>query len=274
MKVLIADNLSPTVDQIFSVKSIALTFWEAWLGAFSYTFQIYFDFAGHSSMAIGLALMFGFHFPENFNRPYIASSVTEFWKRWHMSLSRWLRDYLFIPLGGSRKSNSRTYVNLVTVFFICGLWHGAAWTFVLWGLYQGILLILEKILKNKFNYQPSGLIGIVVTFLLTTIGWVIFRSDSFTQCQNFLGTMFSIPNLLDIFNPEASLEKYLEPLLVTSLTTAILFSFFPFQRIISKIQPDGKFILIGNCISTIVVLSLTSIYAIGNTFKPFIYFRF
>src|SRR6185312_8792171 len=141
MKVLIADNLSPTVDRIFAAKPALLGPGAAWLGAVAYTFQIYFDFAGYSAMAIGLALMFGFHFPENFNRPYLAPSVTEFWRRWHMSLSKWLRDYLYIPLGGNRQGSLRTYANLFIVFAICGLWHGAAWTFVVWGMYQGVLLI-------------------------------------------------------------------------------------------------------------------------------------
>lgn len=274
MKVLIADNLSPTVDRIFALDHSALTLVVAWLGAFTYTFQIYFDFAGYSAMAIGLALMFGFHFPENFNRPYIAPSITEFWKRWHMSLSRWLRDYIYIPLGGNRKGNVRTYINLFTVFFICGLWHGAAWTFVVWGLYQGLLLIFERFIKNNLSYEASGIFGIFVTFFLTMVGWVVFRSETFTQCWYFLQTMFSFSSGLAQTNLSYQLGEYMDPLLMTSLAVATLFSFFPFEWVTTKFQANGKTFMLLKTTSIAFMLILVSAYAVGNSFKPFIYFRF
>lgn len=274
MKVLIADNLSPTVDRIFSLDQSALTFGVAWLGAFAYTFQIYFDFAGYSAMAIGLALMFGFHFPENFNRPYIAPSITEFWKRWHMSLSRWLRDYIYIPLGGNKKGNARTYINLFAVFFICGLWHGAAWTFVVWGMYQGLLLISERFMKNNLGYEASGMVGIVATFFLTMVGWVVFRSESFVQCGYFLKAMFSFSDALAFANLPSQLGEYMDPLLMVCLAAATFFSFFPFERVTTKVRLDSMVFLLGKTTVVAAMLFIVSLYAVGNTFKPFIYFRF
>ena len=274
MKVLIADNLSPTVDRIFALDQSTLNLGLSWLGAISYTFQIYFDFAGYSSMAIGLALMFGFHFPENFNKPYIAASITEFWKRWHMSLSRWLKDYIYIPLGGNKKSNTRTYVNLFVIFFICGLWHGAAWTFIIWGLYQGLLLIIERVMKNKLGYEAYGLVGILITFFLTIIGWVIFRSESLTQCQYFLKTMLYFPSEITVSDLSNQIAEYMDPLLIISLIMAIFFSFFPLEGVSTKIPSNNKIFLLGKAMTTSTILIFVSLYAVGNSFHPFIYFRF
>lgn len=274
MKVLIADNLSPLVDSIFALEPATLTSGAAWLGAFAYTFQIYFDFAGYSAMAIGIALMFGFHFPENFNRPYIAASVTEFWQRWHMSLSRWLRDYIYIPLGGNRKGNIRTYLNLFAVFFICGLWHGAAWTFVVWGLYQGILLIVERILKNNIGFQATGIVGSIVTFFLIMIGWVMFRSVSFSHCGYYLKTMFGISETASITNLTTQVMEYLDPLAITVLILAMIISFTPVERLMNKIKTDGSLYWIGQSVLTACLLLLSSLYLVGSSFQPFIYFRF
>jgi alginate O-acetyltransferase complex protein AlgI len=271
MKVLIADNLSPTADKIFSLDPSAITFATSWLGALTYTFQIYFDFAGYSAMAIGLALMFGFHFPENFNRPYIAHSITEFWRRWHMSLSHWLRDYVYIPLGGNKKGSFRTYVNLFAVFFICGLWHGAAWTFVVWGLYQGVLLIIERALKNNFSYECKGVLGIVITFILTMIGWVIFRSTSFGQCGYFIKAMFTWNGGGEI--PD-QLGEYMDPLLLVALFSAAVISFFPSFHILQNEKINSSALVLGKIAITASLLVFVAFYAVGNSFSPFIYFRF
>lgn len=268
MKVLIADNIAPTVDKIFALEMSALTPLVAWLGAFAYTFQIYFDFAGYSAMAIGLALMFGFHFPENFNRPYLANSITEFWRRWHMSLSRWFRDYIYIPLGGNKKGVYRTYINLIVVFIITGLWHGAALTFVVWGLYYGILIVFEKILKDNVNFKINRTIGIMITFLLVIIGWVIFRAESMEQALYFVNTMFSVDNI-SIVN---ELSLYYDTLFISSLFLAMFFSFVP--NIISKLNRYSKLYISVEIISVLVILVFVSVYLTGNDFKPFIYFRF
>lgn len=215
--------------------------------------------------------MFGFHFPENFNRPYVAAGITEFWKRWHMTLSRWLRDYVYIPLGGNKKGNIRTYINLFSVFLLCGLWHGAAWTFVLWGFYQGLLLIAERIAKNTLGFEASGILGIAITFLLTMVGWVVFRSESIAQCLYFLKVMFSFPDGLALANP---LGEYMDPLLMTSLLAASFFSFFPFEWAKLKLRSDSMIFLLGKATIVAAMLFFVSLYAVGNSFKPFIYFRF
>lgn len=274
MKVLIANNLSPTVDRIFSLNESALTFGVTWLGAFTYTFQIYFDFAGYSAMAIGLALMFGFHFPENFNRPYMAPSITEFWRRWHMSLSRWLRDYIYIPLGGNKKGSVRTYINLFAVFLICGLWHGAAWTFVVWGIYQGLLLICERLIKNNYGYEASGVVGIALTFLLSMIGWVVFRSESLDQCWSFLSVMLSFSGGMAFINSSNQVGEYMDSLLLVSLLGAALFSFFPLERVFARVRSDGMMFLLAKTMVMATLLMFVTLYAVGNSYMPFIYFRF
>jgi len=188
-KVLIANVLGKAADALFAHPASALgTSW-CWVAAVCYTFQIYFDFSGYSDMAIGLGRMFGFILPENFNQPYASRSITEFWRRWHMSLSRWFKDYLYISLGGNRISPARTYVNLWVVFFLCGLWHGASWTFVIWGCYHGLLLVAERsFLLGRLQRLP-GIITVPLTFLLVLVGWVFFRSATVGQAFSMLQTM-------------------------------------------------------------------------------------
>ncbi len=188
-KVLLANNIGPVADAVFAAQSPYTA--DVWFGALAYTFQLYIDFSAYSEMAIGIGLMLGFECPRNFNAPYLADSITDFWRRWHISLSSWLRDYLYIPLGGSRVAVSRSYVNLVIVFFICGLWHGANWTFVVWGIYQGLLLVWERALGRKTLYALLPKAGqVLVTFVLTIMGWVVFRSENLGQAFDLLATMF------------------------------------------------------------------------------------
>ncbi len=178
MKVIIADTLSPLVDAIFKLPAPSLA--DAWLGAVGYTLQLYFDFAGYSAMAIGLALMIGFHFPENFDFPYLSGSIQAFWQRWHITLSSFLRDYLYISLGGNRRGPGRTYVNLIMTMLIGGLWHGANWTFVAWGAWQGGLLALHRLYRARGGNMP-WLAGHALTLLAVVLGWVVFRADSFGE---------------------------------------------------------------------------------------------
>ena len=189
-KVLIADAVAPLSDLAFASSGDSLTSTTAWLGAIAFTVQIYFDFSGYSDMAIGLARMFGFDFPENFARPYSASSITDFWRRWHMSLSRWFRDYVYIPLGGNRTSPRRTYQNLMAVFLLTGIWHGASWTFVLWGLYHGAWLLLERMtgLAGNDRDRPWRRAS---TLLIVVVGWVLFRAEDLTIAAEVLTAMFS-----------------------------------------------------------------------------------
>jgi alginate O-acetyltransferase complex protein AlgI len=187
-KILLANSVAAIADAVFAAQSPWAL--DAWFGALAYAFQLYLDFSAYSEMAIGLGLMLGFECPRNFSAPYLAVGITDFWRRWHISLSSWLRDYLYIPLGGSRASAFKTYLNLVIVFFICGLWHGANWTFIVWGTYHGLLLVLERALGRKTLYArlPKPL-QVFATFVLITIGWVFFRSDNLPQAFDLLSAM-------------------------------------------------------------------------------------
>ena len=191
-KILIADRIAAAIDPVIAQMSIITTL-EAWACALGYTFQLYFDFSGYSDMAIGLGFIFGLKFPQNFNSPYKSYSITDFWRRWHMTLSSWLRDYLYISLGGNKKGHTRTYINLSLTMLLGGLWHGAAWTYVVWGGFHGAILAIERKFKldripqNKFNYFARG----VITFLLVLIGWVFFRSENLDTATLWLNKLFS-----------------------------------------------------------------------------------
>ncbi|MHC4140714.1 MAG: MBOAT family O-acyltransferase [Planctomycetota bacterium] len=188
-KVLIANTLAVPADQIFALPESELTWSVAWIGVICYTLQIYFDFSGYSDMAIGLGRMLGFRFLENFNYPYIARSMTDFWRRWHISLSSWFRDYLYIPLGGNRRGPTRTFVNLFIVFFITGLWHGASWSFVVWGLYHGAFLVAERVFRNRSAWRFPPVIRHAYLLMAVMVGWVLFRAETLTQALAFLGAM-------------------------------------------------------------------------------------
>ena len=191
-KVLIANHLGFVAEKVFNLPPGESTPGLAWLGLVCYTFQIYYDFSGYSDMAIGLGRFFGFHFPENFNQPYRSQNVTEFWRRWHMTLSRWFRDFLWFPLGANRKPGFRAYFNLFIVFLLCGFWHGAAWTFVIWGMYYGFLLVFELFLKNRFRFQISGVLGNIYTMGMVMIGWVLFRSADLRSALEFFKLLFGL----------------------------------------------------------------------------------
>ena len=191
-KIIIANSVAIIVDYTFSMSSLGkLHFFDAWIGIIAYAVQIYFDFSGYSDMAIGLAAMAGFRFEENFRRPYSSVNIRDFWRRWHISLSSWLRDYLYIPLGGSKGSKHATYINLLLVFFLCGLWHGADFTFVLWGLWHGMFLILERLPVGRFIDKLPSTIARVYTTLVVLIGWVFFRADDFNAAMAYFYNMFS-----------------------------------------------------------------------------------
>src|SRR5262249_35882888 len=193
-KMLIANVVAGPADRIFAMPAAELSAAHAWLGVTCYTIQIYFDFSGYSDMAIGLGRMFGFRFPENFRWPYVATSVQDFWRRWHISLSTWFRDYLYIPLGGNRVAPGRRYRNLVIVFFLCGLWHGASWNFVVWGLWHGVFLVVERVFATSSPKQNAGAMAWtfwprVYTLLVVMIGWVFFRAETLSGAVAFLTAM-------------------------------------------------------------------------------------
>jgi alginate O-acetyltransferase complex protein AlgI len=272
-KVLIANVMGAEADHAFSLAEGELTSSIAWVGILAYTFQIYFDFSGYSDMAIGMGRIMGFKFPENFNNPYVSRSITEFWRRWHMTLGSWMRDYLYIPLGGSRvKTKRRMYFNLWFVFLASGLWHGAAWNFVIWGAFHGFFLILDKLfflkLSNKMGKYPS----IIITFFITIIGWVLFRSESFHQIGYYLQAMFAFD-----FGEIANYGSQFWLILVL----AVFFSFSTLSKWGQSMEqllffpnnyPLKGYLSMSLVYLVLLALSLASITSSG--FNPFIYFRF
>ena len=277
-KMLIANSVAITADQIFSLPTGQQTTAAAWLGVVCYTLQIYFDFSGYSDMAIGLARMFGFRFLENFNYPYISQSVQEFWRRWHISLSNWFRDYLYIPLGGNRVSERRTYANLVIVFFLCGLWHGASWTFVAWGLYHGAFLVLERLGLGRWLARWPRPLRHIYTLLAVMVGWVLFRAGTLPQAGPLIAALFGFASRTAA---PISVTSYLSPGLVLALLAGVIGS-APFTSLGTRAaarRPGGATtprvvanLFEGAWIVAILVLSLVQVAA--DTYNPFIYFRF
>lgn len=271
-KTIIANNVGFVADQIFSNVPNENSITIAWIGIICYSLQIYFDFSGYSDMAIGLGKMFGFEFLENFNYPYISKSVTEFWRRWHISLSTWFRDYVYIPLGGNRTGNM--YFNLIVVFLVTGLWHGAAWNFILWGLWHGIFLIIEKVLRNKnISFNLPKQIRWVLTMLVVVLGWVLFRAPDLKFAIEYIGVMFGI---IDSTNLAFTVGWYLKGKVKYIIILGILMS-FPIKKYIYSLIKYNENLLIQEIIKniTIIVLFLISImFIMTSTYNPFIYFRF
>ena len=269
-KMVIADNLGAIADAIFALPVNELGCLHAWLGVFCYSLQIYFDFSGYSDMAIGLGRLLGFHFPENFDQPYRSASITEFWRRWHMTLSRWFRDYLYIPLGGNRRGRLRTFVNLWIVFFFCGFWHGAGWSFIVWGLYHGSLLIWERFSDTYLRWRMTGIPAVIATFSLVTIGWVFFRSPTLTAAGHYLAAMFLLGPESAGYRPVAA---YLTPDALAYLALAVFFAFAPFERLY-RLRFDRPGILATQLALSSASLGYSSLMLAANSFNPFIYFRF
>ena len=282
-KVLIANAVALPADQIFKLQDNELTAPLAWFGAVCYMVQIYFDFSGYSDMAVGLGKMFGFQFLENFDYPYISQSVKEFWRRWHISLSSWFRDYLYIPLGGNRCSELRNYLNLVIVFFLCGLWHGASWTFVVWGLYHGVFLVLERTTLGTWIDRMPRVLRHCYALMAVLVGWVLFRADSFPQALAFLSNMAGLAHCDGVRQP---LARFLTQESVFAIIAGALFATpilpwlrtrvgriiekFP-QRACSAVNAVG---MTFECVVAIALLLISSMWLAGGTYNPFIYFRF
>lgn len=272
-KVLIANVMGAQADLIMNGNVSNLDFSTAWLGIIAYTFQIYFDFSGYSDMAIGLGRMMGFRFPENFNSPYISKSITEFWRRWHMTLGAFMRDYLYIPLGGNRvASKTRLYFNLWIVFLLSGLWHGASWNFVIWGAFHGLFLILDKMFLLKIYERIGGLLSMLITFFITMIGWTIFRLEDFQVLKTYLTKLFRFQG---VYIPEALPSFY--PILIV----AVFFSFLTYFNLGKKVENyifwKENYSIKASLLNTVIamILLLLSISSITSSgFNPFIYFRF
>lgn len=266
-KILIANSVAPLADMafLFNVNSISTS--DAWIGALAYMIQIYFDFSAYSDMAIGLAAMAGFRFHENFNSPYKATSIQDFWRRWHISLSSWLRDYVYIPLGGSRVATYRIYFNLVFVFFLCGLWHGANMTFVIWGLYNGLFLILERVfLKDVLAKLPKVLTH-SYALIVVLVGWVIFRADNIEHALEYLKVMFTVSNLDNVSLVEGKIVNY------AALILGFLVAFSSLPSFSSSDAYEQKTHIKAYIVHAILVF-FSVIILFFNAQNPFIYFNF
>lgn len=272
-KVLISNTLALISDQIFGLQVTQIGFTTAWVGILCYSLQIYFDFSGYSDMAIGLGHMLGFRFMENFNYPYVSKSIQEFWRKWHISLSTWFREYLYIPLGGNRKGPLRTYVNLMIVFFATGLWHGASWNFIIWGLFHGIFLVLErKWLGKVLEQNKFKVFNHIYTLLVVMIGWVFFRADNLNYALGYLKQMF-IPNFTTSTYP---LAQFLSIEGTITLGIGILLCGVA-QGKIKKFK-SALYNELRVYVSEIIILSFLMFWCImylaSGTYNPFIYFRF
>lgn len=271
-KVIIANQLGIIVDQIFSKAPNENSMAIAWIGSICYTLQIYFDFSGYSDMAIGLGKMFGFDFMENFRYPYISKNLTEFWRRWHISLSTWFRDYIYIPLGGNRKGN--VYFNSLVVFFVTGMWHGAAWNFIIWGLWHGLFLIIEKFLKLKnIQIKLPNFIRWIYAMLIVSLGWVLFRAPDINYALTYIGVMFG---LVGTHNVGFTALWYLTNKTITIILLAVIAS-IPLKEKFSKVfnKMDGTYFEVVSTDMYLIILFLISImYVMTSTYNSFIYFKF
>lgn len=260
-KVLIADSVAPLADAAFAAPTPSLA--DAWLGAVAYSVQLFFDFSGYTDMAIGLALMIGFVFPQNFNDPYVSTSITEFWKRWHMSLSSWLREYLYLPLGGNRKGVTRTYINLFLTMLLGGLWHGANWTFVLWGAWHGGILALERYAQGRWGPSrwPHAL-RVAKTMVLVMIGWVLFRAVDLAGAWRMLKGMAGLQGVG--FTPSVEWHVVPDRLAVLAIGVALVYA-MPWLR--RHQGPWSGYVLIALFVWAVATLS-------AQAFTPFLYFQF
>ena len=290
-KVLLANNVGQLWDILRAVPAGRLSVLGTWLGIVAFAFQIYFDFSGYSDMAIGLGRMFGFHFPENFNYPYISKSITEFWRRWHISLGAWFRDYVYIPLGGSRRGRAVQLRNLAVVWLLTGFWHGASWNFLLWGAYYGLLLILEKfVLKRVLDRAPAAVCRLYTLFF-TLIGWVLFAFDDLSAGLRYLGAMFGVGAPLAAGSASYYLLSNLPLLLVCAAAATPLGKLLHAKLCGLTAEPaaaaasprtDGKTgraagqavpaVLDAACLLLLLGLSIT--FLVSGSYNPFLYFRF
>lgn len=274
-KILIANTMGAIVDKIFVQDPHNFSHAVAWLGSIAYTFQLYFDFSGYSDMAIGLGLIFGFKFMENFNYPYISKSITEFWRRWHISLSTWFKQYVYIPLGGNRVGKIMTLRNLGIVFLLTGIWHGAEWTFVLWGIWHGIFIVIEKSFNIKEFESKTHSLGVTILrhlycISIFLIGWVIFRADNIKYAFDYLMSMFGILQL----NSDKFLYSwayYVDKYEIIIFVAAILCCMPIFKNMIFI---ENKFIKSLVNIWLLIMFFLSTITIASSTYNPFIYFRF
>lgn len=270
-KIFIANVLGKHADLVLSTDLASLDTASAWSGLLAYAFQIYFDFSGYSDMAIGLCRMMGFVIPENFNSPYVSSSITEYWRRWHISLGSWMKNYLYIPLGGNRVSNYRHYLNLWLVFLASGFWHGASWNFIIWGAWHGLFLVIERAFLLSWYQRAGRFVGAFFTFFFIFVGWVLFRTETLSEAIILYERLF-------VFTQGFAFKPDLEFVII--FIVAVFFSFFAWsdagariQERVFAIRMPFKYYIIGTFFSVLLFILCLSALSISN-FNPFIYFRF
>lgn len=273
-KVWLADNVAIIADELFKVPPDSLSIGYAWIGVVCYAVQIYFDFSGYADMAIGLSRIMGFKVMENFNMPYISQNISEFWRRWHISLSSWMRNYIYIPLGGNRCSKIRSFFNLWVVFFISGIWHGAHWTFVVWGVLHGILIISDKLFWLNFSKKIPKLLNILITFVFVLITWVFFRADSIGHALGYLKSMFNIFSKQSVI---LTPTLYTDRSVVLIIIFSLVITFLPALNIYTYLENKFSRLLFSKYFMmpfSIFILLISIIKCVTNSFSPFIYFRF
>jgi len=274
-KVLIANTMASVADKVFALPLNELTPGVAWIGVIAYTLQIYFDFSGYSCMAIGLGRIVGFRFLENFNYPYISKSIKEFWRRWHISLSTWFRDYLYIPLGGNKAGKSRTWFNLVFVFFICGLWHGASWNFVVWGMYHGVFLVLERMRFGNFLKNVHPAISHFYVLLVVVVGWVFFRAETLNGAIGYLSVMFGFGSSGTAILMSGELLQ--NNVIITFIAGIVLST--PIYLSTGRFF-NAKYANLKTLRELVLFFAILALFALSTlsiasgTYNPFIYFRF
>ena len=275
-KVILSNQLAIVADGVFSSNVAGISVSEAWLGIICYTLQIYFDFGGYSDMAIGLGKMFGFNFLENFNYPYISQTVSEFWRRWHISLGTWFKDYVYIPLGGNRVSNAKVYRNLFVVWFLTGMWHGASWTFIIWGLYYGMFIALEKAFLDRWLSKVPRILRHIYLLAIVMVGWVFFRVDDITQSFEFLKVMFGLtPNAIFGNSFTVYLIDYWYIILASIILSTPVVT--KFKTVIigfneNILNNDITYLLHGVILG--IYMFVVMIMLCSSSYNPFLYFRF
>ena len=269
-KVIVSNTVAAVCDGIFGSTNTVPAF-TAWVGVICYALQIYFDFSGYSDMAIGMGHMLGFDFLENFNYPYVSCSVQEFWRRWHISLSSWFRDYLYIPLGGNRRGKVRTYINLIIVFACTGLWHGASFSFIVWGLWHGLFLVIERLGFKKALDKLPKFIGWIYTMLVVLVGWVFFRADTLSAAMKYLGEMFSFSG--GVANGMAQFDNL--SFIITVIAIVLCTPVYQFLKgKLEKTEVGKKAAFVIGAVLATGLFILSVIFLTGSGYNPFIYFRF
>lgn len=269
-KVLIANQVGKMWNDVLGLQDMSVA--SAWLGAIGFSMQIYFDFSGYSDMAIGLGRMFGFHFLENFDKPYVSKSITEFWRRWHISLGSWFREYVYIPLGGNRKGFPRQILNLLIVWFLTGLWHGASWNFVLWGLYFGVILIMEKLFLLKLLKKLPKAIQAIYSLFLIVLGWMLFAQTDLNLVVSYIQHMFGVGATLVNTDTIFLIRNYAGILLVAIICCMDWKPIIEYRAEITSFKEST--LDIWKSVAMVILLILSFCFLVGDSYNPFLYFRF